>query len=97
MTEGLSWGADDLVGGPVDKIFAALRKAFADIEVERISKTHAADDDNVWFIRRRSGAIELQLDSMPNGDPPFLLESDSGRAGTSSVEEAITLLISWLW
>lgn len=96
MAEDITWDSSDLTGGPVDHIFAALRTAFPDIHIRRISMTHAADDDNVWFIKRQSGTVELQLDSTSSGNPPFLLESDTERASTENATEAIEIATSWL-
>lgn len=96
MTSGVEWGPTDLTGGPLDEVFTALRRAFPDIHVERLTVTHAADDDNVWFITRAGGGQELQVDSMPHGAPPFLLESDTGRDRADSAHEAIRKLAEWL-
>ena len=96
MTKGQSWGPNDLVGGPVDEILRGLHVLFQDLRVERLSVTHTGDDNNVWFITRPSRAVEVQLDSMPSGMPPFLLESDSGRSRTDEVSTAVTTLASWL-
>jgi hypothetical protein len=96
VTRGVAWGPGDLTGGPIDEVFNALRRSFSDIRIEHLSVTHPADDDNVWFISRMGAGIELQIDSMPNGAPPFLLESDSGRARTEDASEAIQRLTEWL-
>jgi hypothetical protein len=96
MTRGVPWGPGDLAGGPVDQIFSALRQAFRELRIERLSVVHPADDNNVWFIAQVNGDIEVQLDSMPNGYPPYLLESDHAQERTEEVGVAIETLSSWL-
>jgi hypothetical protein len=96
VMKGISWGPSDLTGGPVDQISMSLRSSYPDVQVERLSVTHAGDDDNVWYISRPTCNVELQLDSMPNGLPPFLLESDTVRERTDDVREAVELLTDWL-
>jgi hypothetical protein len=96
VTQGVAWEPADLTGGPIDEVFAALRRSFSDIRIERLSVTHPTDDNNVWFITRASVGTELQIDSMPNGAPPFLLESDSDGARTEDASEAIQRLTEWL-
>jgi hypothetical protein len=96
MDDDISWDLAHAVGGPVDQIFAGLRELFADLQVRRLTVTHAADDDNVWYIRRTMNPDEVQLDSMPGGAPPFLLESDTATARTDQVAEAIDVVGNWL-
>jgi hypothetical protein len=96
VTRGIGWGSTDRTGGPIDEVFAALRRSFPDIRIERLLVTHAADDDNVWFITRPGGSGEFQVDSMPNGSPPFLLESESARGRVDEVGEVIATLTEWL-
>lgn len=96
MSRGATWGSADLTGGPIDEVFAALRRAFPDVKIERLAVTHSADDDNVWFISRMGKSYSLQIDSMPNGEPPFLLESDASQRRTDNAVEAIHILTEWL-
>ena len=96
MTEDSFGGLNHFVDGPVGLIVAAVRQVFPDLEVRRLAVTHAGDENNVWFITRPASSVELQLDSMPDGAPPFLLESDANRDRTSDAEEAAHLMISWL-
>lgn len=79
----------------MDEIFTSLRAAFPDLRIERLSVTRSEDDDNVWFISREDG-LEMQLDSAPNGEPPFLLESDTARERADKVGLAIETLTEWL-
>ncbi|GAA1788926.1 hypothetical protein GCM10009682_08730 [Luedemannella flava] len=96
MKRGVLWNPTDRTGGPVDDILFALRKSYPGLQVVRLSVSHPADDDNVWFISLPPDGPELQLDSLPNGRPPFLLESDWARAQTADIEEAIEQLSEWL-
>jgi hypothetical protein len=67
------------------------------IRIERLKVKHPADDDNVWFIKT-DGRFEVQLDSDPDGKPPFLIEGDlpDQRRETAKVEEATNLILNWL-
>ena len=96
MTRGADWGATDLTGGPVDEVFASLRRSFSDLRIERLTVTHPTDDDNVWFLTLHSKGIELQIDSMPDGAPPFLLESDTEQERAEDAASAIVKLTEWL-
>jgi hypothetical protein len=96
VTPGIAWGPTDRTGGPIDEVFAALRRSSPDIRIERLSVTHAADDNNVWFIVHPSGNARFQIDSMPNGAPPFLLESANARGQADEVGEVIETLTEWL-
>jgi hypothetical protein len=96
MAKGVPWRPTDLVGGPVDHVFMALRDAYPGLRIVRLSVTHPADDDNVWFITPVDSDTELQLDSMPNGYPPFLLESDHARERADEVAVAVDILSEWL-
>ncbi|GJF32689.1 hypothetical protein KNE206_53890 [Kitasatospora sp. NE20-6] len=95
MAKTVSWGPADITGGPVDEIFTALREAFLGLRIERLSVTRSGDDDNVWFISRENG-MEVQLDSSSNGEPPFLLESDTARERVDEVGLAVETLTEWL-
>lgn len=61
MTRSATWRPTDLAGGPIGEIFATLRRALPDLRIERLSATHATDDDNVWFITRSSSKAEFQI------------------------------------
>src|SRR5690606_4801797 len=91
-----TWGLDELTGGPLDAIISALRTEFPDLRVERLQVTHPADDDNVWFVSRPPLDGDIQIDTRPDGRPPFLIESDRGRVSTHDVDEAAGLLRRWL-
>jgi len=54
--------------------------------VSRLVGTFPADDDNVYWVRR--GSFEVQIDTEPGGEAPFVVESDrpGSRLDTSDPE-----------
>jgi len=68
------WSLHDRTGGDLDLLLERIREAYTDVRVERLTGTHPADDDNVYWINR--GPIEVQIDTAPDGAPPFVVESD---------------------
>lgn len=77
------WGPADRTGGPVDGLFDQLRERIDGLMVERLEVTHAADDDNVWFLRATRSPAEDQIDTWPHGQTPFYIEADQGPVRTS--------------
>ena len=57
--------------------------------------TYRADDDNVYFIDDQYGTDPIQLDTAPDGQPPFYIEN-GGRHRTSEVAEAASIIASFL-
>ena len=47
MSRGATWGSADLTGGPIDEVFAALRRAFPDVKIERLAVTQRSDRKSV--------------------------------------------------
>ena len=85
------------VSTPIEAVLAAVRASVGGVRVDRLAVTHLADDDNVWFIRTSGGAEEVQIDSHPNGQPPFFIETDQHRQVTAlTVREAIEVIERWL-
>ncbi len=73
---------------PVEQLLAAISRSRPDVRIERLTVTHPADDDNVWFIR--DGRREVQLDCHPGGSGPFLVEGDEeAPVQVADVEEAL--------
>jgi hypothetical protein len=54
-----------------------------------------ADDDNVYFIGDPHQLARIQVDTHPDGQPPFLIEN-GGRHHTTDTTEAVTLIRDWL-
>src|SRR6185437_2089091 len=88
-------GPGDLVGGSLDEVFAGVRRAAPGLIVERLSVTHAGDDDNVYFLGDERGPGRVQVDTSADGQPPFLIEADD-RVETSDIAEAIAVICAWL-
>ncbi len=63
--------------------------------VERLQVTHAADDDNVYFLGDEDDADRVQIDTGADGRPPFLIEAE-GRFETPDITEAASVVSSWL-
>ena len=78
-------------GGALDHILDALRQLHPDLVVERLGKTHPADDDNVYFLGLGEILDIVQVDTYPKGQPPFIVESDD-RVDTVDPSEALTLI-----
>ena len=91
----VNWGADDMTGGPLDDVFASLRKSFPGLRIERLAVANPADDDNLWYLWPADGST-VQIDTNPNGELPFYLESDSTSADIKEVAAATELLTNWL-
>lgn len=81
----------------IEVVLSELGRCSSSITIERLRVTHAADDDNLWFIRA-GPSVEVQIASRPNGEPPFLIEGDNRteRVETSDVAEAVEQILSWL-
>ncbi|MDX3078081.1 hypothetical protein [Streptomyces sp. MI02-7b] len=56
--------------------------------IERLAVAHANDDDNVYYLGDAAILDRVQLDTGPDGQPPFLVEADD-RVVTSDVAEAV--------
>jgi hypothetical protein len=88
---------EDLTGGPIDELLTRLESAFPDGVIKRLHPKHAADDNNLWFVRSTAeSAIEVQFECHPGGHPPFLLEGPGKRLEASSPATAFTVLAGWL-
>jgi hypothetical protein len=92
---GRPWGPDDLTGGPVDQVFAQVRRVVPRLVVERLQVMHPGDDDNVYFLGDEHGLDRVQVDTCPGGRPPFLIEAGE-RFETSDAAEAAAAVASWL-
>ena len=88
-------GPDDLVGGSLDEVFAGVRRAVPGLIVERLRVTHPGDDDNVYFLGDERGPVRVQVDTFPDGEPPFVIEARD-RVETSDVAAAIAVICAWL-
>lgn len=82
---------------PVELVLAEVRRRAPSAVIEQLQVAHAADDDDLWFIRD-STRVEVQIGSHPGGQPPFLVEGDMAeqREETSEVHRAVELILEWL-
>jgi hypothetical protein len=85
------WLATDRTGGPLDEVLDAVRRAHPDLMVERLGKTHPADDDNVYFLGLTHGRDIVQIDTGSGGQPPFTIEAND-RVDTSKPAEALAAI-----
>jgi hypothetical protein len=90
---GRPWRSTNRTGGPLDDLLDELRHQHPNLVVERLGKTHPADDDNVYFLRLASGDI-VQVDTGPDGQPPFTIEAEN-RIDTPQVTEALAAIQAW--
>jgi hypothetical protein len=90
--------SDHLTGGPIDAVFAALRTARPDSHVERLTVTHPADDDNLWYISVPGVPDDVQIECHPEGRPPFLIEGNGADqvVSTSDADQAAATILAWL-
>jgi hypothetical protein len=72
-----------------------LRRRVPGLVVERLQVTHPEDDDNVYFICDPRGLDRVQIDTRPNGQPPFLIEADE-RYETNDATQASAIIHDWL-
>lgn len=89
------WETNDRAGGSIDDVFAALRRDVPELLIERLSATHPGDDDNVYFLGTRAHPDLVQIDTAPNGWPPFVVEA-AERLDTSDPEHAADAARIWL-
>jgi hypothetical protein len=87
-----TWLPADRTGGPLDRV----RYHHPDLVVQRLLTTHAADDDNVYFLGHDQELSQVEVDTAEHGEPPFVLESDTQRRETSDPAEASTIITTWL-
>jgi len=81
----------------IDQVIAALRRRHSGLLVEQRPVTHAAVDEDIWFINLPSASIEVQLESS-TGNCPFLVESSLSpeRLHAATIGEAINMVSTML-
>ncbi|MEV6492848.1 maleylpyruvate isomerase N-terminal domain-containing protein [Actinoplanes sp. NPDC051633] len=85
------WQAADRTGGPLDDVLDVLRRRYFGLVVHRLGKNHSADDDNVYFIGLGRNLDMVQVDTGPNGQPPFTVEAHA-RIDTDEPTEALAAI-----
>ena len=91
MNRGRPWTTSDRTGGPIDDVFDQLHEQVPGLVVERLEVTHSGDDNNVYFIGDQHHADLIQVDTHPNGHPPFLIEN-GGRHHTTDTTKAVAVI-----
>jgi hypothetical protein len=76
-------------------VFTTLRSRFEGLTIERMKVRHPSDDDNVWYPTLMPGNVEIEVDALPGGQPPFGLDYDV-RFTAPDAESAIAKLTEWL-
>ena len=86
------------VTAPIEAVLGAVCARVPGVRVDRLTVTHPVDDDNLWFIRRSLAGPAVQIESRPEGQPPFLIESDGHdrRLWAAKADEAIEVIQEWL-
>jgi hypothetical protein len=79
----------------VDELFDQLRARIPGLAVERLTVTHPADDDNVYFIGDERRSDHIQLDTGPGGEATFYIEN-GGRHQTADAREAADIIAKYL-
>jgi len=81
----------------IERIIDRVSAMRPNVAISQLQVSHEADDDGLWFFRRRDTVGEVQIESS-SGDCPFLVESDfdDERQIANSVDEAVTLIVRLL-
>jgi hypothetical protein len=80
------------------EIIAGVTGALPDVELEHLQVTHPADDDGLWFFRRRGrSSWDVQIESS-SGVCPFLVETDldNERRWGQTPEEVVEIIVALL-
>jgi len=86
------------VTAPIEAILGFESARVPGVRVDRLTVTHPVDDDNLWFIRRSLTRTAVQIESRPEGQPPFIIEIDGydRRLWAWTAGEAIEVIEEWL-
>ena len=69
----------------IDSIIHKIREMIPEVNVVQMHKTHAVDDDGLWWFRLPNAKKDIQIESS-TGNCPFLIETDDDT-GTSSSKQ----------
>jgi hypothetical protein len=85
------------VTAPIEAVLGVVSARVLGVRVDRLTVTHPVDDD-LWFIRRSLTRPAVQIESRPEGQPPFIIEIDGHdrRLWASTADEAIEVIEEWL-
>ena len=82
----------------IDEIIRTLTAAHPELAYEQLKVLHpGADDDGLWFFRHPGSPFGVQLES-PQGQCPFLFETDERHAPATAgtVAEAVSMVATGL-
>lgn len=63
----------------IETIIAELRLAIPEVQVVQMHKTHAGDNDGLWWFRLPGVEEDIQIESS-SYDCPFIVEHDSMKS-----------------
>jgi hypothetical protein len=72
----------------IDVIVARLKAGVPAVDVELQVSHPSADNDGLWFINVSGHAESVQIES-PDGNCPFLIESDSERLHAFTFDQVV--------
>src|SRR5690242_780159 len=83
----------------IDQIIAAVKHQVPGVRILQMHKTHAGDDDGLWWFSIPGVESEVQVESS-DGNCPFLIESDDfscahAKSGASQ-EEVTSIVVKYL-
>ena len=84
----------------IETVIAGVRRLIPEVELVQTHKTHAVDDDGLWWFRLPGVAENIQVESS-SYDCPFLVEHDSIKASDeaitcASVDATVSAVVSYL-
>jgi hypothetical protein len=83
----------------IDQIIAEVRQSLPDMHVTQLEKTHAGDDDGIWWFSTPAGDSDIQLESA-TGNCPFLVETNEHSSQHArmayTIEEAVHMIVAYL-
>jgi hypothetical protein len=81
----------------IDRIAKRIATSRTDVDFWQLTVTHEADDDGVWWFRRRGAVSRVQLDSS-TGNRPFEIGADhcDTTHSANTVDEAVSRILSLL-
>jgi hypothetical protein len=63
----------------IEEIIRRVRELIPDVRIVQMRKTHASDDDGLWWFRLSGISKDIQIESS-SWDCPFLIESDDDQS-----------------
>ena len=79
----------------VSRVFTLVRGELPDVQIDQLEQTFPDDDDGLWFLRRPHGVAQIQIESA-TGACPFLVEHGHSAWTAATVDEAASLVVTYL-